>query len=161
MHVACLCAWDGSSVYSIRTHAKHLRTSILFSLPSLSATGSNPSPLKSCSRSLDKMSDTDCSLSNQGAYAVPSRSFSCSAAGSYSSSVLVSSFSRASSASLLARDDSASLMAFANDKREVSRSFICEACSAAEGTVGGLVADMRDASNVRESAVGRAFRTEG
>lgn len=59
----------------------------------------------------------------------------------------------ANSASLLASVDSASLMALASDRRVASSSSTVVLCSAAVGTVGGRVEDIRAVSKTRESAV--------
>lgn len=83
----------------------------------------------------------------------PSSSFSCSAAGSYSSSLRASSFKAASSASLLAARLSASLIALASDSRLLSSSLSVLACALAEGIELGRVEDVRAASRTRESAI--------
>ena len=84
-------------------------------------------------------------------YAVASSS--CSAAGSDSSSILVSSFSRTSSASFPANALSASLIAFARASLELSSSFKVAACCSRDGTAAGLVEDFRAVSKIPASAV--------
>ena len=84
---------------------------------------------------------------------VPFNSLSCSTAGSHSSSTLTSSFRLASSASLLANDDSASLIALASERRVASSSLTVALCSVAVGAVEGLVADVRAESRTRDEAI--------
>jgi hypothetical protein len=84
---------------------------------------------------------------------VPSSSFSCSNAGSYSSNFRVSSLSDANSASRLAIKPSTSLIDFARESRVISSSFRVPACASADGTEAGRVEETRAASRPLESAV--------
>lgn len=135
----------------------YAQTSILLMVPSFSTIGSNPIFLKIASRNLPKLSSPSAEprtpMFVSRTYALPSSSFSCSAAGSYSSSLRASSLSVESSASRFAAIVSASLIALARDNWVRSSSFIIAAWPSSDGTDEGLVQDIRAASNTRVSAI--------
>ena len=110
-------------------------------------------PFKECQSQAIRMKKWVCRLEAKSkAYVAPSSSFSWSIAGSYPSSCRASSFKAESSASLLPKDVSASLIAFARDSLLLSRSLRVDICACSVGTDAGLFDDTRAASRTRLSA---------